>query len=202
MLVNQAQWADGGEETLTHFATAWGRLSSDFMDDKARAEYNGLKHGFRARPSGGMIKVGREHEFGVAPPPDEMMLLGSSAHGSSAFVAEAIPPTASRTRAHHVFLRSENVLWSAEATVQKVQLLAMSMKNILSAAKIRNGVPGSTVQFHRFPEAEAYEMPWQRPTGVTHFSMNLGGPGEQVTQITSEQLLDHLREASGLGEDE
>ena len=82
--------------------------------------------------------------------------------------------------------------------MQKVQLLSMSMRNILSVARIENGAPPGEVPFVRCEDQDAYTAPWQRSTGVTQFGFYLAGPGEEVLDIQAEQLLEQLREASGL----
>lgn len=196
-IVNQGRWESGNEATLSHFAEAWKLLAVEFLDDKIRAEYNGLKHGFRARPSGGAIKVGIEPEYGVPPPPEAMQWLGGSRHGSSAFITQPIPPSKKRRRALHVHLKTTNVLWVADATVQKTQILALSMQNVLSAARVRNGVPASEVLFHRLSDADAYEAPWKKGTGIPYFDFSLAGPSDAVAEIGKEKLLAVLRHASG-----
>jgi hypothetical protein len=197
-LVNQGSWKSKVEETLSGFSEAWQRLANEFTDDATRAEYNGLKHGFRARPGGGGLRFGLEETPGTAAPEEAMKWIGGSQHGSSAFTIVPISEHETRRNAVHVQLRTTNVLWLAEETVQKVQLLSMSMRNVLSAARIRNGAPPRDVPFFRCEDPKCYGDPWKRSTGVTEFGLHLNGPGEAVLQVSKERLLDRMREASGL----
>jgi hypothetical protein len=51
---------------------------------------NSIKHGFRIRAGDFALAVGPEHEYGVAPPDDEMKLLGKSDYGSTFFRIESV----------------------------------------------------------------------------------------------------------------
>ncbi|MHB1194833.1 MAG: hypothetical protein ACYC6F_17540 [Longimicrobiales bacterium] len=199
-LTTELGWP-GDEETTNRFGVLWQRLAHEFLDEARTGEYNSLKHGFRARPSGGGIAIGLEHEYGVAPPPEEMKWLGRSDHGSSAFVVVPIPETVRRRQALHFHLREESVFWLLETTALKIQHLSMSMENVLAAARVHNGASANTVLFHRPQDPDSYELPWRKGTGVTGFKLSFPGPGDGVAAITREQVETMMREASGLGDE-
>ena len=70
LLVNST-WLDkeDGKATVEGFATAWARLAADLTDENNRGEYNSIKHGFRARPGGFVLRVGIEKVPGTPAPP-------------------------------------------------------------------------------------------------------------------------------------
>jgi hypothetical protein len=196
-LVHGCSGWDDDDQTALRFASAWGRLAGEFLDEKNRGEYNGVKHGFRATPGGGGLRIGEEEEYGVPAPPEAMHWLGSSRYGSSSFVTAPIPANRSRRKASHFLLKSEQVLWLPETTVAKAHILSMSIANTLSAVRAALGAPPSTVKFHRFADPEGFEAAWRSSTGVTGFQFNFMPPPDEVAEIDDERLLELLREKSG-----
>ena len=97
-------FGDAGPEELTElrseFAGLWTRLASDWLAQVGINEYNSIKHGMRVRPGGFSIAVGVEHEYGVAPPPEEMKFIGGSDFGTSFFHAEPVANAPNNSRTH------------------------------------------------------------------------------------------------------
>lgn len=198
-LTTESGWPSD-EDTFRRFGLLWQRLATEYLDEQRASEYAALKHGFRARPSGGGIRIGLEREYGIAPPPDEMKWIGGSSHGSSIFVASPIPAGAGRRKAVHYHLRVQNTFWLLETTILKIQLLSMSMENILAATRVHNGAAANTILFHRPQDPAAFDAPWTKSTGVTGFNMNLAGPGLGVQHIPRVQVEARMREASGFND--
>lgn len=197
-IVNGGVWDTGEEETIEQFATVWHRLAREFIDQSRQDEYNSIKHGFRAQPGGGAIKIGQEREYGEPPPDSEMKLLGGSSYGSATFVPKPMPDDVRPRKAHHFHLRRSKVLWRPEATIKKVQLLSTSMSNVLAAARVQNGIPGSEVKFYRLEDPDDYSDPWSQTTGVTGYSFAVVEPPSTVQEIEKEDVMEKMREASGL----
>lgn len=195
-LTTRLGWPDD-QNTADRYGLLWQRLASEYLDDQRAAEHAALKHGFRARASGGAIKIGIEPEYGVSPPP-EMQWLGGSKHGSSTFVASPIPAGAGRRKALHYHLKVQNTLWLLDTTILKVQHLCTSMENVLGAARVRSGEAAEKIQFHRPQDPSAFDAPWRKSTGITGFGMSLAGPGEGVAGILADEVEAMMREASGL----
>ena len=73
--------AEARDRMRTRFARLWARLAHQFLNQKAINEYNSLKHGFRVRPGGFSLAVGRESSPGVLAPGEVMKSMGGSNYG-------------------------------------------------------------------------------------------------------------------------
>jgi hypothetical protein len=163
-------------ETKQLFADLWRRFAGDFVREEHGFEYNSIKHGFRLRPGGFGLALGREPQPGVPPPEQEMKTLANSKFGSSFFTAEHFlkpPPNPKGKRnSEHFRTRRRSLNWSPEAAVIAVQLLSMSINNVLSFMKIQCGQPGAEVRFIRPSDVATFEAPWSFSVGVFDLSMD------------------------------
>ena len=196
-------WAEkeGGEETIRGFAKSWGRLSWELSDKHNRAENNSIKHGFRARPGGFVLRVGLEETPGVPAPPEAMKTIGASKHGSSVFELVPIPETTKWRKASHFHMRRQSTNWIVESTFRKLQILTTSMGNVLGTVRIRSGATPETVMFHRFADPMDFDKPWQKSPGVLSSGFHTAGPGDVVAEISADVLRARLEEASGFDAD-
>jgi len=178
--------------TIQLFASLWRRLSHEFIGSDHIDEYNSIKHGFRIRAGGYALAVGLEHEYGVAPPADEMKLVGKSDYGSTFFRIESVG-NGKRNRS----LRSRRVSlnWSIERTILLLQLVSMSITNITSALKIINSTKPGTCRFVRPQEDSDFEKPWSYSPGVTSCNMDFVLPEDQIRSVTKSELLEALENA-------
>ena len=56
--LQRASWAQNkDDQTVKRFGMLWNRLADDFLDQNMSAEYNSIKHGFRARTPVGSVLV-------------------------------------------------------------------------------------------------------------------------------------------------
>jgi len=202
-LMFNGTWRDkeNGADTIDGFARSWQRLAYEFIDEDGRAEFNSVKHGFRARPGGFTLRVGVEESLGTAAPPEAMQTVGSSKHGSSIFTLEPLPKKASRRKAAHYHMRRHSLNWTPLSTFGKLQILVVSMTNILAALQVRNGAAPGTVLFNRLVNAEDYWKPWSKSVGAISSGFYLEGPGDGVGGITLKMLRERLEQASGFAAD-
>jgi hypothetical protein len=68
---------EGGPDTITATARAWNLLAHELCDESNRAEYNYVKHGFRARSGGFILRAGVESTPGTPAPPEAIPTVGS-----------------------------------------------------------------------------------------------------------------------------
>ncbi len=184
-----AAWAQGEDDkTVGHFAILWNRLADDFLDENMRAEYNSIKHGFRARPGGFSLRFGREREYGVRPPDDEMKLMGASVFGTSFYGAEAVDGALKSGKDPHFMLRHHSLNWNPRVTADRMVLTAMSIKNLLSFLAVANGSSPEEVKYVRPPDPAAFDEPWRHPIGVTHTNMDSVVSEENIVRYDREQL--------------
>lgn len=163
-------WVDevGRDSTSARFGRFWSRLASELLDERARAEYNSIKHGLRVSPGGFYLAVGMEDAPGVPAPREAMRSMGGSPYGSTFFEIERL---GAGKKTPHIRARSVSVNWSAEALCGKLALISFSITNIVGALRRAMGVGPATIGFLRPERAEAFDEVWI-PVGVTSSSMD------------------------------
>jgi len=167
------------------FGKIWTRFASEFTDANFTLEYNGIKHGLRAKPGGFHLAFGLEETPGVPAPPEKMQSLGGSAFGSTYFVKEHTIPTDKlnfRPRRH-----SRN--WSPQNLANGLFLISMSIQNIASWLRIVNGVLPSKCKFENPTSEDAFEQPWKESVGVTHSSFDLVMEAGHLKPFSKNEIL-------------
>lgn len=174
------------DSTKKLFAKFWGQLAHDFLDDKNIDEYNSLKHGFRVRSGGFSLAIGLQHERGTPPPKDEMKSLGGSEHGTKFLRLE---PIGGIKKSRNLRSRKVSLNWKVERIALQLQLVCMSITNIISALKIANGIEAEKCTFVRPTEDGDFEKPWSFSPGVMSFSMDYVIDETQVTPVAKDELI-------------
>lgn len=108
-----------GEQVLRKFHTFWEQLASDFSSKFASNEFNSIKHGFRAAAGAPYLKLG-ETEVPTAD------------HGASF-------PTLARNKSE-VLMGVASRNWSVSALLAQMEIIAASMKNLISLLKLTHGL--------------------------------------------------------------
>lgn len=180
------------KKTAQLFASLWNRLAHEYTDKNHVDEYNSIKHGFRIRSGGFTLAVGLEHEHGVAPPSEEMKLVGKSEFGTTFFRIESIGEGKGN---RSLSSRRISLNWNIEKTILLLQLVSMSVTNIISALKIANGAQPGTCKFFRPQEDSDFEKPWSYSPGVTICNMDFVISEGQVSSVTKSELLKILTDA-------
>jgi len=190
-IVHRHVWTDENGATAKRFGQLWGRLATEFLDEYHIDEYNSIKHGFRISAGGFAVRVGSEHSYGVPPPESEMQSLGGTPHGMGFFKAESFPELGDACR-HHLWIRDAHLNWRAEGMVQAIQLISISINNVLGALRILNGTQPSTVRFERPEDPSAYEAPWQWPVGLKRGSFAFVIDPAEIKCVTRASLVSEL----------
>ena len=188
-------WPDENPEAATaqRFAALWTRLAREFLDDNHIDEYNSIKHGFRISSGGFAMRVGLEHSYGVPPPENEMQTLGGGPHGIG-FLKPAPFPELGPSCKHHMRLRDTHLNWRVEAMAQAIQLVAMSINNVVGGLRILNGAQPSTVRFERPEDPGFFEAPWQWPVGLIQGSFEFVIDSTEVECTSRAALLKDLED--------
>lgn len=178
------------KKTKEHFANLWQRLSHEFLDRRNIDEYNSFKHGFRIKSGGFGLKVGVEQKYGVSPPEEEMKTVGYSQYGTSFYCLEKIVSKSQNNRS----FRSRRVFinWKIEKIVLLLQLITLSIENIISILKIINGINAKDVKFYRLTEDIDFEKPWSFTSGITNASMDFIIEDSMCKALTKKEILDLL----------
>jgi hypothetical protein len=187
--VHAFTWTDetGDESTASRFARFWMRMAGEFLDEDARAEYNALKHGSRVLPGGFTLAIGVEESFGVAPPPGMMRSLGGSDFGSTFFAAERVGRTS-----WHVRTRRTSLNWLPVPLAQRLQLVSMSIGNIVGGLRCNLGVDPTTVRFTRPSEPATFTDVWSHVSGIKRFNVDSKIEIEPRDELTREALREYL----------
>lgn len=185
------QWDQEKQERLAaRFGIVWSRWSSEFLDKRTQAEYNAFKHGMRAQPGGFSLAIGKEATPGVPPSSKSMVPLGSSAFGSAVFTAERLDGRL------HVYPRRTKRNWNPDGMAQGLELLAMSIQNVVSYLRLVNRDDPAACRFEAPVDDGAFDLPWQSSTGITFSSMDLVVSREHIQPWTKEEVLARLNSKS------
>lgn len=170
------------------FGALWARLAAEYVKDVHIKEYNSLKHGFRVSHGGFRIAIGLQHEPGVPASSEQMHSLGGSDFGSTFYVLEQIGGGDKSNRSRRS--RRVSVNWSAERMLIDLQLISMSVRNVVSTLQLWNGRNPAEVSFVRPLQNKDFDRPREMHMGVLNTSMDFVIPEESVQSTTKEELLD------------
>ena len=120
-----------------------------------------MKHGLRVRPGGFSLAFGPEDVPGVPAPPEKMSYLGGSDFGSSFFYSAGIGNEIDKRNPTHFRLKRHSLNWDPEGLSHGLNLISMSLNNILAFLKVVNGIDAESVKLI-YPDNESYfEAPWR-----------------------------------------
>lgn len=114
------------------FIKTWKRFAYDFLSSSASREYNSIKHGLRVRSGGFKMQIGIPEKPRSIPAPENMFEVASSKFGSNYLILEKIGE-----QAQHQRLRGENQNWDIESLHWGVNILSMSIENVLTVLRGR-----------------------------------------------------------------
>jgi hypothetical protein len=171
------------ERLAAGFGRLWRRCASEFLDEVATSEYNSFKHGMRASLGGFTLSIGPETEFGVAAPPEAMRPLAGSVFGSAFYRVENLDG-----RLHH-FPRRTTRNWSPDGMVYGLQLIAMSIQDIVSYLRIIGGDDPARCRFDTPLTSESFELPWQQPVGVTSSSIDTVVRKDDIKLLSRDEVV-------------
>ncbi|UYV12420.1 MAG: hypothetical protein NCW75_14110 [Phycisphaera sp.] len=170
----QAWDADKRTRISDGFASFWQRVSSDFMDEHQQREYNSIKHGVRVRPGGFTLRITPERTFGVIDESATSHISGGK-YGTTYLTTELF----NGRPKHCKRVRHDSVVWDPRALIQRLQLVSMSIQNIMSALRLavyKDVKPDGTGCLFRAPvDHGAWTDCWRRPnTFRSRFSDEFG----------------------------
>lgn len=108
---------EGDGKIVESIGTFWSRLAEEMLDPVGSAEYNSLKHGFRAQASGHLLSIG-----GIQ--------VIESDYGSRF-------PMVERNNSN-VFVRAAGRTWSPETLCATLRLVSSSIGNLLTVLRQLN----------------------------------------------------------------
>lgn len=198
-LFHEPAWRDDTvRDTAGEFAGAWKRLAREWLSENHRAEYNGTKHGLKALPGGVFLRAAREEKEGVAPPPESAVSIGGSRYGTQLLRVAAIDGRKNPRGTLHLRVERRILNWTVEATIGRVHILTLSIKNVLGAIRVAHGVKPGDIVFHRLEDPDAYLTPFREAFGVTGMRFSIDPPNRSVLEHSREKVEALVRRQSGL----
>lgn len=173
------------KSTAKQFSQFWSRLAKEFADNNHIDEYNSIKHGLRIHPGGFSLAVGLHQEQGVPAKSEDMKLVGSSQYGTSFLRIETIGNT---NGGRSIRSKRVSLNWKIEKVMLLLQLVSISIENIISALKVANGVDAGTCKYSRPEEDADFDKPWGFSPGVTSFNMDYVLDEDDITLFTKKEL--------------
>lgn len=166
------------------FASLWRQLASQFLDDLSTHEYNSIKHGLRVHIGGFSLTVGAEVIPCIHAPPENMRLIGKSEYGTSFYWTEQVGKGSKNfSLTHH------SINWEPEKLVQAINLISMSIGNVLSYLKIVNGTPPSEVQFSWPTDEDYFHEVWKGAAGARTLTKGSTIDSQAITPLTKDEIL-------------
>ena len=146
---------DKTKRIIEEYGRFWARIAQEFLDEGGRKEYNSIKHGLRAQSGGFTLMIGMEATPGVAPPHDQMKPSGGSRFGSTYYTPQPIDGLEKPFQKCNIKITSTSRNWLPESLAHRIDLMSLSMMNILSFLK---------VMYDNDPEKHQFVWPedWER----------------------------------------
>jgi hypothetical protein len=164
------------------YSKLWQAFSSDYLSENFDTEYNNIKHGFRVRSGGFSLAMGAQDQPGVSA--KQMFLVGKSEYGSTFFIPEKI----GNTKAHfRIKYTSRN--WDVERFIVGLQLIELSLSNILACLRIANGVKPEEVEFVWPTNTELLDKFYQMHPSVSHWAMDNIVQETDIKAMSKEDIL-------------
>jgi hypothetical protein len=172
------------ERWVKPFADFWERAAADFLDLSSTAEYNAVKHGFRVQAGGFALAIGRQDAPGVPAPRGRMSRLDSGGFGGRTMRTQRI----GRHRSDFGIV-TESRSWDPEAYAVRLNLLAMSMNNIVMKLRaLAPHAPSETGILLRPHKAKDFESAWESRATLTSFKMASNIRHEDIDPTTETEV--------------
>jgi len=170
-----------------------GVFASDFLDVKMTQEYNAGKHGLRTKPGGFYLQIGREPKPGVAPSPEKMMPISGSVFGTSAFIPKKIIDN------NRINLRPcrQAMNWDPQNLAKGLVLLSMSINNVVSFLRIKNGAPGNKCKFFNPDSKDQFDAPWGFSAGYSSIGMDTVIHPSDIKAYDKKDVIDSYEKQKG-----
>jgi hypothetical protein len=137
------------------FAILWKTFAFDFLDERFSDEYNSMKHGLRVRPGGFWLTIGGELEDGGTDAPSAV-IDSRSEYGSRFFRVRSLAHKRTNFSAVEA---ARN--WDPVALAVRIELLSVSIGNVISYLKVKGGTTEEAVQFNWPIDDGTIDLVWK-----------------------------------------
>ena len=160
------------------FAESWKSFASDFLNRDLNEEHNCGKHGLRLRGGGFRLAIRPENA-----PEEEVKSLGGSEFGSAYYQPEKLGDS------RHFRLRKMNRNWNPHQYVGRLQLISMSMINVLSFLMAANGADVSNRNAVRPKSKSFFREPWEKTVGAISFNMDMNLDERDISSFSAHEII-------------
>lgn len=187
--------AEKNEWIRRGFGKLWRRLAKEFLAQETSEEYNSIKHGLRISQRGFSAAFGLETISGQPAPSENMRMLANSKFGNTYHVAQKLHD------GRNFRLMEKSYNWNPYKYVYALQLISMSVKNVISTLKTWHGIEASSIQYHNPTDEAAFNLPWsQLQPGLTSFNVNPIIEESWIEPMSKEDILASYRTEQSNGD--
>jgi hypothetical protein len=180
----QQKDAETAAQRTKQVSRLWRYFAKDFLSEEATDEYNTIKHGFRGHPGGFQMRIAAPLPDGSRPPENQFHTMDGSDFGSSFF------GTASLGAKYHFKVRRIARNWAPQPIVYRLQLIALSLRNIISFLHVYNRIGDlSKVSFLWPHDRAAFDQAMDCSSGAKMFNFTSGIELKDVDVFTKEEIL-------------
>lgn len=184
------------KEIVNGFSSFWCGCANDFTNETFTKEYNSIKHGFRVRSGGFSVQIGRKEVNGGETSQQTMQLLGSSNYGSTFYGLKKINNAIN----HFSWIRYARN-WDPEDMIWALNLITLSIANVITAIKILNGVDPKDIKYVYPSDSKIFQKPIEntKTLGVTSMKgFQYEVPEEIIQNYTKQEMVDLYNEGKYL----
>jgi hypothetical protein len=132
--------------------------------------------------------------IGLEPTNEAMTVLGGSDYGSSFYIVEK--PAGGKIDFHpRRFSRN----WHPENLFHAIQLLALSLGNVVAFLRLRGGDTTKDIKLQWLEDGASYGTPWTHHIGVTASNFDYNLTSDDIAISTKEQVLEEIRSSTDAG---
>jgi hypothetical protein len=154
---------------VRRFGELWGRIADDFLDPISKSEFNSIKHGARIGLGGFGLSMGRSGKSGTPCPPAKMHPGGRGKYGTSFYTLEKL-----QNSPLNLFISHHSRNWDPISYACGLNLISMSLFNILVRLKIANQSDRDRFQYFYPQSDEDFDSPWMQGVPARSISFKFG----------------------------
>jgi hypothetical protein len=180
-------------EMVESFGVLWTRFARDYTEEYRIDEYNSFKHGFRIQVGVGPTVTIRQKADGSIPPPDQAKLpILQSDFGSSFCVEHELVDAHDPNLKHHFTIKYCHVNLQAEDLAKDLELLRISIHNVVAFLKMANGFPNGEISVASPDEKEVFKQSDAKSGNLARITFSPKISENDIEKLTKEEILRRL----------
>jgi hypothetical protein len=179
------------DQIVVRFGELWNNFADDFLDPRAKQEFNSIKHGMRIHPGPVKVALGLQPAKDTPCPREKMELLCDSRYGSSFLELFRFKDSSFNFR-----VRRRTRVWNPINYFHGLILMKHSLNNILGYLRILNGSDPAAINYS-YPEDETeFDLPWNSTQGLDGMDESESLNEHDIRTLTKDEILSKYKNAS------